>query len=258
MTSVDSDFASAIPEPARLAPADLRAALAAGWRDFRHAPAFGLFFSAVYVGGGWLLWWALTTRGQIWWTIPATLGFPLLGPFIAAGFYEVSRRLAARVPLRWSEVLGVVWHERERQLPWLAAVVMIFFLFWNLVAHMLFALFMGLQVMTNVSSSLAVFVTPNGLAMIAVGTVVGALFSAALFALTVVALPLLLDREVDFVTAMLTSLAVVRANPAVMLLWAGIIGTGLLLGLLPGFLGLFVVLPLFGHASWHLYTRALP
>ncbi len=253
-----TDTAAAPPAEIRdLAPADLAASLRAGGRDFRRAPLFGLFFSTVYVAGGWLLWWALTTAGQVWWTSPVTLGFPLLGPFIAVGFYEISRRLEHGRPLDWPGVLGVILRQKDRQVPSIAAVIVVFFLFWNFLAHMIFALFMGLQVMTNISSSYEAFLTPNGLAMIAVGTAVGAAFSALLFAMTVVALPMLLEREVDFVTAMLTSLAVVRQNPAVMLGWGALIAVLLFAAMLPAFLGLFVVLPLLGHASWHLYRRAL-
>lgn len=241
----------------RIGSQDIRAALALGWADLRRAPAFGLFFAAVYVAGGWLLWWALTTAGQMWWSIPVTLGFPLLGPFVAVGLYEVSRRLETGEALDWPGVLGVILRQKDRQIPSIAAVVVVFFLFWNFLAHMIFALFMGLQVMTNITSSLDAFLTPNGLAMIAVGTAVGAVFSAVLFSMTVVALPMLLDRDVDFVTAMLTSMAVVRANPGPMLGWGILIATLLFAGMVPGFLGLFLVLPLLGHASWHLYRRAL-
>ena len=109
----------------------------------------------------------------------------------------------------------------------------------------------------NVTSSFEVFLTPNGLMFLGVGTLVGAAFATLLFSLTVVSLPLLLDREVDFVTAMLTSLACVRENPVVMLGWGVIISALLFLGMLPGFLGLFLVLPVLGHATWHLYRRAL-
>jgi uncharacterized membrane protein len=237
--------------------ADLRAALALGWRDFRTAPQFGLFFAAVYVAGGWLLVWALGMAGQVFWTIPVTLGFPLLGPFVAVGLYEVSRRLERGEPLHWAAVLGAIARERNRQIPTLAAVIVIFFLFWNFVAHMIFALFLGLSVMTNVSSSAAVFLTVPGLMMITIGTLVGAGFAGVLFALTVVALPMLLDREVDFVTAMLTSLACVRENAGVMLRWGVTIAVALFVAMLPGFLGLLVALPVLGHASWHLYRKAL-
>lgn len=249
--------APAVPAVRVLTIGDLRTALAAGWRDFRGAPAFGLFFSAVYVLGGWLILFALTASGQIWWTLPAAAGFPILGPFIACGLYEVSRRMDRGEDLGWGQVLGVILRQKDRQIPSMAAVVVIFFLFWNFLAHMIFALFMGLSAMTNVSSSIEVFLTLNGLTMLAVGTLVGAVFASVLFSLTVISLPLLLDREIDFVTAMITSVEVVRANPAVMLVWGlGIAGL-LFLGMLPGFLGLFVVLPVLGHATWHLYIRAL-
>ncbi|MDP2084599.1 MAG: DUF2189 domain-containing protein [Gemmobacter sp.] len=258
------DHTSDLPEaavrinPRHVTTADLSAALAAGWHDMRRAPLFGLFFAGVYVAGGLLLVWALTASGQVWWTIPISLGFPLLGPFVAVGFYEISRRLDAGEALDWPGVLGVILRQKDRQIPSIAAVIVVFFLFWNFLAHMIFALFMGLQVMTNISSSFDAFLTPNGLAMMAVGTAVGAAFSVLLYAITVVALPMLLDREVDFVTAMLASMAVVRENPAVMLGWGLLIAVLLFLAMLPAFLGLFLVLPLLGHASWHLYRRLLP
>ncbi len=236
---------------------DLRAALAAGWADFLRAPSYGAFFAAVYVLGGWGIVAALGVRGQIWWTIPAMAGFPILGPFIACGFYEVSRRLEAGQPLVAREVVSVILRQKDRQIPSMAAVVVVFFLFWNFLSHITFALFLGTATLTNVSSSLAIFATPAGLGMLAFGTLFGAAIAFLLFGLTVVSLPLLLDREVDFITAMLTSLRVVQAAPGVMALWAGLIALGLGIGMATGFLGLFVVLPLFGHASWHLYRRLI-
>ena len=247
----------AIPEVNEVDLSDLRASLALGWQDFRRAPLLGLVFSAVYVLGGWLIFWAMTTKGQIWWTLPASAGFPILGPFIACGFYEISRRLETGETLSAGAVFGVIFRQKDRQIPAIAAVIVVYFLFWNFLSHMTFALFLGTATMTNVSSSLAIFATPEGLIMLAFGTAVGAVFATLLFSLTVVSLPMLLDREVDFVTAMLTSLALVQANPRVMLGWGALIGLALFLGMVPGFLGLFVVLPLFGHASWHLYRRAI-
>ncbi|WP_333714806.1 DUF2189 domain-containing protein [Yoonia sp.] len=239
----------------RLQLADLRAVLAAGWRDFRRAPQYGLFFSAVYVVGGFVMLWV--GAGHVTWTLATSLGFPLLAPFAAAGLYEVSRRLEVGEPLDWGGVLGIVWRERTRQLPWLGAIIVIYFLFWTFLAHMIFALFMGLSTMTNISQSYEVFLTPNGLAMIAVELGVGAVLAFLLFSLTVVSLPLVLDREVDFVTAMLTSLRAVRENLMVMGLWAAFIAVLSLIALLPWFLGLMVVLPVLGHATWHVYRRTL-
>ncbi len=247
----------AAPEVNEVDASDLRASLVAGWQDFRRAPLLGAIFSAVYVLGGWLIFWAMTTKGQLWWTLPASAGFPILGPFIACGFYEISRRLESGEPLVASEIFGVIFRQKDRQIPAIAAVIVVYFLFWNFLSHMIFALFLGNAVMTNVSSSLAVFLSPQGLAMLAFGTLVGAAFATLLFCLTVVSLPMLLDREVDFVTAMLTSFALVRENPGIMLGWGALIAVCLFLGMLPGFLGLFLVLPLFGHASWHLYRRAI-
>jgi uncharacterized membrane protein len=139
----------------------------------------------------------------------------------------------------------------------MAAVIVVFFLFWNFLAHMIFALFLGNATMTNVSSSLAVFATPEGLTMLAIGTVVGAGFATLLYAMTVVSLPLLMEREVDFVTAMITSVALVRENPVVMLGWGAFIAATLFVAMAAGFFGLFIALPVLGHATWHLYRRAL-
>ena len=248
----------AVPDINEVDASDLRASLALGWRDFRRAPLYGLVFSAVYVLGGLLITFAMTTKGQVWWTLPASAGFPILGPFIACGFYEISRRLEAGEPLRAGAIFGVIFRPKQNSgIPAMAAVIVVYFLFWNFLSHMIFALFLGNAVMTNVSSSLAVFLSPEGLMMLGFGTLVGAAFATLLFSLTVVSLPMLLDREVDFVTAMLTSFALVRENPGVMLGWGMLIATSLFVAMLPGFLGLFLVLPLFGHASWHLYRRAI-
>ena len=246
-----------VPEILSLDLGDLRHALQQGWRDFLAHPAYGAFFASVYVAGGWLLFLAFTIKGQVWWTLPAAAGFPILGPFVACGFYEISRRREAGAPLRLGEVMGVVFRQKDRQIPSMAAVIVVFFLFWNFLSHMIFALFLGKATMVNVSSSLDVFLTPEGMMMLAFGTAVGAVFATLLYALTVVSLPMLLDREVDFVTAMLTSMALVRENPVIMLGWGAFIAVLLFLAMLPGFLGLFAVLPILGHASWHLSRRAV-
>lgn len=257
MTDQTAVLPGTAPEVHELDLGDLRESLAAGWRDFLKAPTYGLFFSCVYVIGGWLVIWAVTTRGQIWWTLPAAAGFPILGPFVACGYYEIARRLELGIPLHRHQIMGVIFRQRDRQIPSMAAMIVVFFLFWNFLSHMIFALFLGNATMTNVSSSLTVFLSPEGLAMLAVGTAVGAVFATLLFALTVVSLPMLLDREIDYVTAMLTSLALVRENPVVMLAWGALIGASLFVAMLPLFFGLFLVLPVFGYASWHLYRRAI-
>lgn len=253
----DPPAASAVPSINTLTSQDLRASFAAGWQDLKVAPVYGLVFASVYVAGGWALYLFLAVTGQIWWALPITLGFPLLGPFAAVGLYEVSRRLEQGEALTWGGVMGVVLDQRHRQLPTMAWVVLVFFLFWNFLAHMLFALFMGLEAMVNVSSSLGYLLTINGVSMLAVGSLVGGVLSFVLFSITVLSLPLLLHKELDFVTAMIVSFQAVQANLGLMLGWGMTVATLLFVGMLPGFLGLFLVLPLLGHASWHLYRRAL-
>ncbi|MFT3687551.1 DUF2189 domain-containing protein [Paenirhodobacter sp.] len=225
-----------------------------GVQDFRRAPAFGLFFSGVYVLGGIVLWWVLGSSGREWGLIPFAAGFPLLAPFAAIGLFEVSRRLERGEPLIWREVLGVVFAQKDRQLPSMAMIVLMMFMFWVFVAHTIFALFMGTRAMTNITSSPEVLLTtPHGVGMLVVGVAVGAVLAAVLFSITVIGLPLLLEREVDVVTAMITSVAAVRANPGTMLGWATTIAVLMFAAMVPMFLGLLVVLPVLGHASWHMY-----
>jgi len=253
----ESHTAASPPVTRDLTLDDIGAVLRAGWRDFRRAPLFGLFFSAVYVAGGILLYLVYAAAGQEWWLIPVAVGFPLLAPFAATGLYEVSRRLAAGMPLGWGAVLGVVFAQKDRQVPAMAAVILVVFLFWMFVAHAIFALFLGLRAFSPGNDLATLFLTGNGPLMLLVGGAVGAGFALVLFATTVCALPMLLDREVDFVTAMITSVAVVRHNPVPMLAWAATIALALAAAMLPLFLGLFVALPVLGHATWHLYRRAL-
>lgn len=255
MAETAAPQASPLPQIGKVTLEELFVSLRAGWWDFRRAPVFGLFFSGVYVLAGLAL--VALGAGTMAWTLMISLGFPLVAPFAAVGLYEVSRRLEDGEPLEWGAVLGVVARERGRQIPWAGAIIVIYFLFWSFLAHMIFALFMGLSVMTNATSSYEIYLTANGLTMIAVELVVGAVFAFVLFGLTVVSLPLLLEKEVDFITAMLLSFKMVRQNLLVMLVWAATIAALLFLGMLPYFLGLFVVLPVLGHATWHLYRRAL-
>lgn len=247
-----------IPIPAIVGMEVIPAALRAGWRDFRRAPAFGLFFAAFYVVGGLVLAAVATASGQEWWLMPFVVGFPLIAPFAATGLYEVSRRIETDEPLDWLKVLSVVVAQKDRQVPSMAMVVLLMFMFWVFVAHTTFALFMGVSSLTNVSSSPEILFQGRGLTMLLVGTVIGAGFAAVLFSITVVGLPLILDREVDLVSAIIASFQAVAANPGVMLVWAGIIAGLLFLGILPMFLGLLIVLPVLGHASWHMYRYLMP
>lgn len=236
--------------------ADIRAALVAGLDDFRAAPVYGLFFGAVYALGGVLLVAAVTVLHMPWLGYPLAAGFALVGPFVAVGLYEVSRRIEAAAPLSWGGVLGAVWAQRGREFSWLAFVTLFVFLIWMYQVRLLLALFLGFKSFASFAGFLTViFTTPEGLMFLAVGHVVGAALSVAVFSLTVVSFPLLLDRDVDFVTAMITSVKAVVTSPGPMLGWAAVVVLSLILAAIPMFLGLLIVLPVLGHTTWHLYRR---
>lgn len=234
---------------------DLGAALAAGWSDFARYPAYGLFFGAIYVAAGLFLSYALVEWGEVAWVAPVAAGFPLLAPFCAVGLYEVSLRREAGLPLGWGAVLGALRGRGDEQIMSMGVIVFVAFGFWLMVAHGIFAIFLAGSGIG--SESLELFRTPAGLWMLVVGSAVGGLMALAFYAITVMSLPMLVDREVDFLTAIIVSLATVRSNGLVMIGWACVIAALLVAAMLPAFFGLLVALPVLGHATWHLYRRAV-
>ncbi len=248
--------ASIIPDPVKISVGDLVDVLRLGLRDFTRAPIYGIIFSLVYVVGGLLMYAIFSASAAEYWFIPIAVGFPILAPFAATGLYEVSRRLESGEALSMGSVIGIVFAQKDRQVPSMAMFVLLVFMFWVFLAHTIFALFFGLAPISE--SAWTMLTSGNGLLMLLVGSVIGGVMATMFYALTAVSLPLILDREVDFITAMITSFTCVTLNPVVMLLWALMIAAGLFIGMLPLFLGLFIALPVFGHASWHLYRRLLP
>ncbi|NSY36934.1 DUF2189 domain-containing protein [Leisingera sp. ANG59] len=243
----------------RLTAGDISASLKAGFSDFLARPVMSGFFGVFYAVFGILFVWCLVWLGKIWMIIPAAVGFPLVAPFAAAGLYEMSRRMQAGENFGWSEILTVMARQRNREMGWMAFVTLFIFWVWMYQVRLWLAIILQDASFSDFDGFLhTVFFTPQGWAFLAVGTCAGAFLSAVLFTVTVVAMPMLLDRETNFVTAMLTSIRAVAENPVVMLGWAAIISAAMLLSLVPAFLGLIITLPVLGHTTWHLYRRAVP
>ena len=242
---------------------NLRAGAAAGWlrqgwKDFRvHATAslaYGVLVflvSLVIVGG-------LYRFGWDYILFPALAGFMVIGPIIAVGLYEKSRRIAAGEPVSLSRMIFV----RPRsgaQILFTGVLLCLLMLIWMRAAIIVYALFFGLRPfpgLPHVSSML--FLTPTGWAMLIVGTLVGALFAALSFAISVYSIPMLLEERVDALTAMGTSVAVVGKNLPAMLAWGAIVLGLFLLSLATGLIGLIVVFPVLGHGTWHAYRALRP
>ncbi|WP_171209085.1 MULTISPECIES: DUF2189 domain-containing protein [unclassified Ruegeria] len=242
-----------------LTAADITASLKAGFADFLARPFMSGFFGLFYAVFGVLFVWCLVWLGKIWMIIPAAVGFPLVAPFAAAGLYEMSRRLQTGEPFGWAEILTVMAKQRKREMGWMAFVTLFIFWVWTYQIRLWLAIILQDASFSDFGGFLnTVFLTPQGWTFLAIGTCVGAALSAVLFSVTVVAMPMLLDRDTNFVSAMLTSVRVVTENPVVMLSWAAIISVTVLLSLVPAFLGLIFTLPILGHTTWHLYQRAIP
>jgi uncharacterized membrane protein len=249
-----------LPEPVvrLISRHDVVEALAAGLRDFRAAPLYGLFFGAVYTLGGIAIVATLGWLDMAYLAYPLAAGFAMIGPFVATGLYAVSRRRELGQPLSFSAVLWSVWEQRRREMGWMAFVAIFLLIMWLYQVRLLIALFLGLRSFSSISEFVSVITsTPEGLMFLGVGHLVGALLAALAFTLTVVSFPLLVDRNHDVVTAMITSFRAVALNPAVMLGWALCVVVLMIVASLPMFLGLLVVLPVLGHATWHLYRRVV-
>jgi len=237
---------------------DLGEAFRAGVSDFRRAPRFGLFFGGVYFVGGWVMWLLLSWAEAPWLMLPLALAFPLMGPFVAVGLYDVSRRLAAGQRLDWASVLGVVFEQRKRELGWMAFVTLFICFIWVYQIRTIMVLTMQNMSFSDLGVFLElVFTTTEGLTFLAVGTIVGGFLAIVLFSVTVVAIPLLLERDRDFITAIITSVKAVSTSPAPMIGWGLTVTALMMVSILAGFVGLLVTLPVLGHATWHLYKRAV-
>lgn len=237
--------------------ADVADSVAAAARDFRAAPLYGLFFGGIYTIGGWLIAYFLIAFDLPFLAYPTATGFALIAPFVAAGTYEVSRRLEIGEPLTWPGVLGSVWERGGKDLGWMALVTVFAFYIWIDLAGIIYLVFFGLNWPDWSTFLPTVFGTPHGLAFLIVGNLAGAMIAVIVFSITAVSFPLLLDRDIDFVTAMITSVKAVTRNPKPMIAWCFIIAVVLIGSLATLLSGMLILLPLIGHATWHLYRRVV-
>lgn len=250
-------IAAAPPAVLNVTVRDIVSILAAGLRDFRAAPLYGLGVSAIYTAGGWLLVLLLLRFDLPYLVYPLAAGFALIAPFIATAFYAISRNIERKEPLSWRSIGGSIRIAAGRDLGWMALVTGFALFIWMDIAALLFFLFLGLKSVGLPQLLEQIFTTPMGLLFLLVGNAVGAAIAFAVFSFSVISFPMLFDRDVDFVTAMITSVKVVVANPVAMMVWCATIAALIALSLLSGLVGLLVVLPVLGHASWHLYRRAI-
>ncbi len=253
--------AAAEPAVRRITVADVGDALRLGWQDFLAAPTQLVFLGLLYPIVG--LFAARATAGggdAMALFYPLVAGLSLMGPVAALGIYEISRRRERGWAVSWLDAFSVLRSPAIVSIAVLALMLLVIFGAWVLAAEMIYKATLGGAAAQP--SSVGEFVrlvrdTPEGWRLVLLGNGVGLLFAAAVLSLTVVSFPLLLDRDVGPGVAVRTSLRAVAANPIPMAVWGLIVAALLLLGSLPLFVGLAVVMPLLGHGTWHLYRKVV-
>ena len=248
----------AVPRARRIGVADLRAALRAGVEDFAACRSDVVFLCLLYPVIGVAMIAGALNGGFLPLILPAIAGFALMGPVAGVGLYEMSRRRERGEAVRWADALKVLETPRFGAVLALGFLHCAIFLAWMITAFALNNAIMGPEMAPSALAYLdQVLSTPRGWTLLLVGGGLGFLYAALVLAISVVSFPLLLDRHVGLPVAIATSVRVSRENPATVAVWGLIVAGGLVLGALPVFLGLIVVLPILGHATWHLYRRAV-
>jgi uncharacterized membrane protein len=237
---------------------DLRVVLAQGWEDLMSKRGDLVFIGFIYPLVVLLAGMYALDMSVLPLLFPIVAGAILLGPAAASGFYELARRREQGLDSRWRHFLDVVRGPSALSLFALTGILAALFLLWLYAAWYIYATTLGPEAPTSLGAFVRdVFTTPEGWTMIIVGNLVGLCFAIAVLAISVVSFPMLVDRPVGWGVALRTSLRVAYANPVTIAVW-GLIVVGLLvLGALPALVGLAVVLPVLGYATWHLYTRAV-
>jgi len=243
----------------RIGLADLRAALAAGFEDFKENRSDVVFLCIVYPILGFALAKLAVENEMLPMLFPLASGFALVGPVAALGLYEMSRRRERGIHGGWPQALSVVRSPAFGKIAVLGLLLTALFLLWIGAAALIYALTLG----PEQPASLGAFIrdtltTEAGWAMIVLWCGVGFCFALAALAIGTISFPMLLDRDVSLGTAIAASARALAANPQAMAAWGLIVALSLAVGTLPAFLGLIVAMPVLGHATWHLYRRLIP
>lgn len=237
---------------------DLRIALRKGVDDFMALRTDVMFIVVIYPLVGLFLAWLALHRDLMHLVFPMVAGFALLGPVAAVGLYEMSRRRELGLETSWADAFGVMKSPSFIPIVVLGGYLAAIFVFWLFAADRLYHLTLGPEQPDSIMAFVGdVFFTGAGLTMLVVGVAVGLVFAMLALAISLVSFPLLLDRHVGVPRAMVTSVKIARRNPAPVAAWGAIVIAALLLGVVTLFLGLIVALPILGHATWHLYRRAV-
>lgn len=228
--------------------------LRAGWRDVMAEPWSSLAYGLILTLASYAVLWALHAGGLLYLALPAISGFLIVGPFLAIGLYEKSRRRARGETPGLAEMVGLR-PASGAQLAYAGLLLGLLILFWLRAADLLYALFFGLTPFPGAADALTnVLTTPRGWTLIATGTLVGGLFAAFAFAISVFSVPMLVSRKTDALTAMGLSFAMTVQNLWPMLAWGVIVAVGLTLSAATGLIGLAVIFPVLGHGTWHAYS----
>jgi uncharacterized membrane protein len=238
--------------------ADLKDVLTKGIDDFRAIPTFAVFLCAIYPIVALLLFRMAFALDVVPLLYPIAGGLALVGPVAAIGLYELSRRRELGLDTFWTHAFDFVHSPSRGAILVLGLLLLAVLAFWIATAQAIYVAFFGVSEPASVTSFLnSIFTTPEGWTLVIVGNAVGFLFAALVFVTNVVSFPILLDRNVGLVGAITTSVRVVQKNPFAMAVWGAIIAGALVLGALPLLIGLALVLPVLGHATWHLYRRVI-
>ena len=244
------------PQIRQIGVRDLFDALAKGVDDFTSKPSHVVFLCLIYPVIGVLLATWSSGNNVLQLLFPLASGFALIGPFAALGLYEISRRREAGQDTSWSHAFEVF---RSPVIPSIAAVsalLLALFVTWLLTANLIYGQIFGPEPPASLSAFVSdVFTTPQGQTLFLVGNAVGLVFAVVVLCVSVVAFPIMLDRDIGAYEAIRTSVRAVIANPIVLALWGILVALGLAIGSLPLFAGLAVVFPILGHATWHLYRK---